>query len=90
MMMMMMMAGLHGETLVGRLPKSPTALLLQRPMRILLHHPGMNRSENLPMSPIPRFGDASVVTPLSTLGTTLAGVAECAVAVISTTAPSRR
>ena len=57
-----------------------------------MHHPGMDRSENLHMSPIAGFGDASAATPVSALGRTLAGVAGCAVAVISTrlTAPSKR
>lgn len=81
-----------GEILNGLLKSHTALLLLHGPMRTPLHLPGMNRSENLPMSPIPGFGDASVATPVSALGRTLDGVAECVVAVISTrpTARSRR
>ena len=80
-----------GMTLTG-FPMTLTASTLRWPLRPLMHSPGKNRSESLSMSPIPGFGDASDATPANALGRISGGVAECAVAVISTrpTALSRR
>ena len=78
-----LMVVLAGRTLNGH-PKILMASLLQ-PMRPQLHQPWMRRSESLwPMSPMTGFGDASDVTLANAPGRTMAGGAECAEVVTST------